>query len=89
MAVWTPVFRHFMHLYLALIRTSEVVPRADQPPTRRGLFVGNVIQAALDNRLHVGTVLFPEHTYLDIRIPKGLERAGAWPTHVLGAKLVS
>ncbi len=76
-AVWTPVFGHFMHQYLAAIPVSEFVARGDLPPMRRELFVGDVIQAALDSGLQVETVLFPEYTYLDIGTPKGLEQAHA------------
>ena len=76
-AVWTPVFGHFMHQYLAAIPKSEFVAHAGQPPIRRELFVGDVIQAALENNLQVETVLFAESTYLDIGTPEGLARANA------------
>ncbi len=76
-AVWTPVFGHFMHQYLAAIPVSEFVARGDLPPMRRELFVGDVIQAGLASGLQVETVLFPEYTYLDIGTPKGLEQAHA------------
>lgn len=42
-AVWTPVFGHFMHQYLAAIPLSEFVAHAGNPPVRRELFVGDVI----------------------------------------------
>ncbi len=37
--------------------------------------MGDVIQAALDGGLHMETVVFSGHTYVDIGTPEGLARA--------------
>ena len=75
-AVWTPAFTHFLHEYLAAAQIKS--PQDDTgngPPKRRELFVGDVIQAAIDAGLQVEKVLFPEGNYLDIGIPGNLVKA--------------
>jgi glucose-1-phosphate thymidylyltransferase len=72
-AVWTPAFSRFMHDYL----------RATQPEQKPGfspkeLFVGDVIQAAIEAGLQVGHVFFPNGRYLDIGTPDNLVKAVRW-----------
>ncbi len=64
-AVWTPTFTRFMHNHLAALEAG----RSDD---RRELFVGDVIQAAIDDGLDVEAVVFPNGTYLDIGSPDDL-----------------
>ena len=66
-AVWTPVFTRFMHEYLASRRDSA----AGQPE----LFVGDVLQAAIDEGLHVEGVHVSDRPYTDIGTPEDLLRA--------------
>ncbi len=78
-AVWTGVFTQFMHQYLSMIlsppggedqeESNEVFSK------QRELFVGDVIQAAILDHLHVEGVLFPEGTCLDIGTPDDLVKA--------------
>jgi glucose-1-phosphate thymidylyltransferase len=73
-AVWTPAFTRFMHEYLnaSLERGTQTgVGRSNQ----RELYVGDVVQAAIDSGMRVETVLFPEGCYLDIGIPDNLVQA--------------
>jgi glucose-1-phosphate thymidylyltransferase len=63
-ALWTPVFTQFIHAYL-----SSVVSE------RPELSVGEVLQAAIDQKLHVNSVIFPKGTYLDIGTPDDLVKA--------------
>jgi glucose-1-phosphate thymidylyltransferase len=66
-AVWTPTFTQFMHDYLKeAIRSGEA--------TRRELYVGDVMQAALDRGMHVDSVSFCDGGYVDIGSPEMLER---------------
>lgn len=92
-AVWTPVFTRFMHEYLAAVQNvnGQGDDRSDVPGQRE-LFVGDVIQAAIQNDLRVEAVFFPDGTYLDIgtpddlvkavrnagRLPRKLERSEQW-----------
>jgi glucose-1-phosphate thymidylyltransferase len=70
-AVWTPVFTSFMHEYLVQI--------VDEKEAKGGIlkeiFVGEVIQAAIQNNLSVGTVTFKNGAFWDIGTPDGLLRA--------------
>ena len=56
-----------MHEYLATIR--EAVERSPD------LFVGNVIQVAIDEGLQVETVQISDEPYLDIATADGLRKA--------------
>lgn len=67
-AVWTPRFTHFMHVYLQ--RAMEAVAGL-----RAEYYVGNVIQAALEEGLRVESVAFPEGTFIDIGTPENLRAA--------------
>jgi glucose-1-phosphate thymidylyltransferase len=73
-AVWAPPFTRFMHDYLnaSLERDTQTgIRRSDQ----RELYVGDVVQAAIDSGMRIETVLFPEGRYLDIGIPENLVKA--------------
>lgn len=66
-AVWTPTFTQFMHDYLGeAIRSGEA--------TQRELFVGDVMQAAIDRGMQIDSVAFPTGGYVDIGSPEILER---------------
>ena len=66
-AVWTPVFTQFMHEYLArILDGNRQHDTGDNLPESRELFVGDVIQAAIDDNLHVEGIIFQDGTYLDI-----------------------
>jgi glucose-1-phosphate thymidylyltransferase len=75
-AVWTPAFTQFLHDYLvALQETNHQDEMERDMPPRRELFVGDVIQAAIEEGLHVEKVLFPHGRFLDIGLPDDLVRA--------------
>lgn len=65
-AVWTPRFTGFLHAHLA---EGAGGPREDE------LFVGHVIQAAIDAGFVVDTVCFAGASYHDIGTPGDLLRA--------------
>ena len=66
-AVWAPSFTEFMHEFLA----------ASEDTSRRGgeLFVGNVLQAAIDAGMSVMAVPFPEGRFIDVGTPENLRKA--------------
>jgi glucose-1-phosphate thymidylyltransferase len=67
-AVWTPAFTRFLHEFMAHRRGKA---------TSRELSVGAVIQAALNDGMHIEGVPFGRHRYLDIGTPEALARAVA------------
>ena len=69
-AVWTPTFTHFMHQYLADAKAGA----ADAPE----LFVGDVVQAAIDRGLRVEAVQVSEDPFLDIGTPDDLAKAAEY-----------
>ena len=66
-AVWTPVFTHFMHEYLAKIERPE--------GTRSEVRIGRIIQAAIDSNLRVRGVHVSDDPLLDIGTADDLLRA--------------
>ena len=69
-AVWTPRFTRFMHDYiLDLQKISE------NKKDIKELFVGDVIQEALQNNIKIDTVLFKDGSSLDIGTPEDLIKA--------------
>jgi len=75
-AVWTPSFTHFMHDHLAALENAKEIGRPDASASELcELFVGNIIQAAVKNHLHVEGVVFPNGNYLDIGTPEDLVKA--------------
>lgn len=74
-AVWTPVFTQFMHEYLSAIQKENIqCSHPNNIPNDKELFLGHVMQAAIDNHIRVEGVLFPDHTCLDIGTPDDLVR---------------
>ena len=65
MAVWTPVFTHFMHDHLHAVNA----------PGGKELFLGDILQVAIEQGLHVNSVIFSDGSYLDIGTPNDFARA--------------
>jgi glucose-1-phosphate thymidylyltransferase len=70
-AVWTPTFTEFMHQFL-LLHQKTAAESAE-------LFVGDVVQAAIDKGLRVHGVQVSEHPYVDIGTWDDLHRAMGLP----------
>jgi glucose-1-phosphate thymidylyltransferase len=70
-AVWTPTFTVFMHEFLRQIIDEQKV----KGNMLKELFVGDVIQAAIQNNLSVESVSFKNGSFLDIGTPDGLLKA--------------
>ena len=74
-AVWTPVFTHFMHEYLRRVAPEQGRGVSASTTEQTELSVGHVIQAAVHERVRVQSVVFPKHRYLDIGTPENLVKA--------------
>jgi glucose-1-phosphate thymidylyltransferase len=76
MAVWTPVFTHFMHKYLSAIqRVKEPDSAGNKSSERQELWVGDVIQSAIQDDMKVDSVLFKDGSCLDIGTPEDMIKA--------------
>ncbi len=67
-AVWSPAFTAFMHGYLSNLMKDPV-------KVENEIYVGHVIQAAIDAGLKVASVTFPEGYCLDIGTPGDMKKA--------------
>jgi glucose-1-phosphate thymidylyltransferase len=66
-AVWTPAFTAYLH---------ELVARgAARGPSERELYVGDVLQAAIEDGVHINSASFPNGAFLDIGTPDDFLRA--------------
>ena len=74
-AAWTPAFTSFMHRHL---KAREETVAARSEAGGREIFVGDVIQAALEEGLEVYPVRFDDGAYLDIGTPEDLVQADAF-----------
>lgn len=73
-ALWSPKFTQFMHDWLRSIDISN--PHLYGAKHGHGeLFVGDVVQAAIEDGLHVSAIKVSEKPYLDIGTPQNLMRA--------------
>jgi glucose-1-phosphate thymidylyltransferase len=72
-AVWRPSFTKFMHDYV-LSQCKLFENNAGNEP-KREMFVGDVIQAAIENGMQVDPVIFKNGSYLDIGTPEDLVNA--------------
>jgi glucose-1-phosphate thymidylyltransferase len=66
-AVWTPAFTDYLHEFVA----AGSVGRSPG----RELYVGDVLQAAAADGVHIDTTAFPDGAFLDIGTPEDLLRA--------------
>jgi glucose-1-phosphate thymidylyltransferase len=74
-ALWTPRFTHFMHRHILSydgISKGSVVSGVSENDE---LFMGDVVQAAIDEGLAVDNVIFPNGTYIDIGTQEDLMAA--------------
>lgn len=78
MAVWTPRFTQFLHDYLATLN-----PGGFRDGSRGEIFMGHVMQAALEAGFRVEAEHFPDGHYIDIGTPDGLITASQITTGTL------
>ena len=69
-AVWTPLFSRYLHNYVQAALEKKTVP-----DVANELFVGDVLQAAIRDKLKVESVIFQDGNFLDIGTPEDLMKA--------------
>ncbi|MFZ0613178.1 MAG: hypothetical protein WAM73_13150, partial [Desulfobacterales bacterium] len=74
-AVWTPRFAAFMHAWLSKAEAAESSRGQRAGFSDTEVYMGDVIQAAIDDHLAVDTVIFPAGRHIDIGTPGDLEKA--------------
>ena len=75
-AVWTPKFTCFMHEYVLAGQKTNMSDKAVANSKEQDeVFLGDVIQAAIQNDLRIDTVLFNDGDYLDIGTPEDMVKA--------------
>lgn len=74
LCVWAPPFTEFLHSYLAEVETRRADPDPARRPTRE-VYVGDVVQAAIERGMWVDSVAFPAGSALDVGTPGNLVRA--------------
>jgi glucose-1-phosphate thymidylyltransferase len=90
-AVWTPRFTLFLHTYLAEWMAVDVDKSWRSPNSlRKELYMGDVIQAAIDEGRSVDKVIFHTGKYIDIGTPDDLEKAvRTWSEPMANVNLLS
>lgn len=74
-AVWTPVFTHFMHHHIAEVLQQQQAEAAIATQLSFEIPMGDVIHAAIAHGLQVEAEILPGDGYLDIGTPDDLTRA--------------
>jgi len=75
-AVWTPIFTQYLHEFVSKHKKRYFYDGFEAATkNKRELFVGDVFQAAIADRLNIETVLFSEGNCLDIGTPDDLAKA--------------
>ena len=69
-AVWTPAFTAYLH---------ELMTKMTDGPRDRELYVGDVMQAAADDGVHIDSASFPDGAFRDVGTPDDLLRASREP----------
>ena len=72
-AVWSPSFTKFMHDYA--LSQCRLFENSFQDEPKREMFVGDVIQAAIETGMRVDPVIFKDGSYVDIGTPEDLIKA--------------
>ena len=75
-AVWTPKFTRFMHEYVLSRQGTKIKYKAGvNTEKQKEIFLGDVIQAAIQNDLRIDKVFFDDGDYLDIGTPEDMVKA--------------
>lgn len=85
-AVWSPVFTRFMHEVLLDAMQDDVDKEVSH---QTEIYVGHVIEKAIEAGLNIGAVPFTEGKYLDIGTPDDLIKAGSRQIELLKQDLTS
>jgi len=75
-AVWTPDFTRFMHEYLTVDRKRKNDKKLGvNHVSGQELFIGDVIQSAIEHDLRIDSVVFTKGEFLDIGTPEDIVKA--------------
>lgn len=74
-AVWTPVFSRYLHDYV-----SDRKENHDNLKHQKELYVGDIIQAAINDNMQIDYVLFKDGSCLDIGTPEDLRKVIQYTT---------
>jgi glucose-1-phosphate thymidylyltransferase len=75
-AVWTSTFTHFMHQYiLTRYKTDFQGKPGRMADEQQEVYMGDVIQAGLENNIRVESIIFSDGRYTDIGTPEDLMNA--------------
>ena len=75
-AVWTPKFTRFIHEYVLSKKGTKIKSKAAaNTEKQKEVFLGDVIQEAIQNDLRVDKVFFEDGNYLDIGTPEDMVKA--------------
>jgi glucose-1-phosphate thymidylyltransferase len=78
-AVWTPVFTRFMNRFVANCSDNATSnSTSDFSVNTNEVFVGDVINAAIQEKVKMDKVIFKDGDYLDIGTPEDLARAAGF-----------
>ena len=73
-AVWSGRFTEFMHEFV-MEHKQRYIAETDGMPKNKEVFVGDVIQAAVNTDIKIESVIFEKGKYIDIGTPEDLARA--------------
>jgi glucose-1-phosphate thymidylyltransferase len=74
LCIWGPRFTEYLHAQLAEVERQ----RADPDPARRPqreIYVGDLVQSAITQGMHIDSVAFPEGSAIDVGTPASLLQA--------------
>ena len=72
-AVWTPVFTQYLHEFVSEHKKRYPSDGFEaNTKNKRELFLGEIFQAAIEDKLNIETVIFPDGNCLDIGTPDNL-----------------
>ena len=74
-AVWTPVFTCFIHEYVTASRKKTIDKRSGASIMEKELFIGDVIQSAIEHNMQIDSVVFTRGNYIDIGTPEDIAKA--------------
>ncbi len=75
-SVWTPTFTRFMHEYVVVGQQTNTKDKTvNNSKEQNEVFLGDVIQAAIQNDLRIDKVFFTDGAYLDIGTPEDMVKA--------------
>jgi len=73
-AVWTPVFTQYLNDMLHDFNNKEYLLKASNELSEKEIFIGDIIQSSIRDKINVNSVLFHGDKYYDIGTTDGIEK---------------